>query len=166
MSYSGRKTLQEPYRSKDTSQVRIVRRRDMFSFRLSRRTPLSLQLVRVRLLLWSWPIVIIASAIAANMLVFYASQSAVRPILVLWFLLICPGMAFVRLLRISSPAIEITLAIALSLALGTVMAGALIYAGVWSTSVTLAILGGLSVFGSLVQLVFPRSDEPRNEGAV
>ncbi|MBA2452317.1 MAG: hypothetical protein H0V47_04055, partial [Chloroflexia bacterium] len=69
-----------------------------------------------RLLAWSWPVVIIASAVAVNVVVANESQTAIRPALVLWFLLVCPGMAFVRLLRMTSIAVEIALGIGLSLA--------------------------------------------------
>ena len=64
----------------------------------------------------------------------------VRGPLVLWFSLVCTGMAWVRLLRIADPLAEIVTAIALSIALSGLTAAALLYAGHWSPSWTMVAL--------------------------
>lgn len=81
---------------------------------------------------------------------------ALRPLIVLWFLLVCPGMALVRFLRLREPIAEWTLAIAVSLVLDALVASVQLYAGRWSPTLTLNILIGLCVAGALVQLFFPR----------
>ena len=75
-----------------------------------------------------------------------------RPILIFWFLLICPGMAFVRLLQIQNPLSELTIAIAFSLALDTIIAEIMIYSGIWSPKLGLAALICISVVGALLQM--------------
>lgn len=133
--------------------MRIARRRGIHSLWPSGKNDVHLLRTAIPGLSWSWPIVIITSALAVNWVVLAESQSAVRPLLVLWFLLVCPGMAYIRLLRFESFATELTLAIALSLALDTIVSGSLVYAGAWSTLTGLTVLGCISVIGALAQLV-------------
>jgi hypothetical protein len=80
-------------------------------------------------------------------------DSPVRPLMSFWFLVICPGMAFVRLLHISNLLIEITLAVALSFALDAILATVMVYAGMWSPEWGLAMLLVISLGGALVQLL-------------
>ena len=105
---------------------------------------------------WVWPGVIIASALTVNVVVLGDVQSVIRPFLVFWFLLVCPGMAFVRLLRIRPFTSELTLGLALSIALDTIVAATLLYAGAWSPAAGMVILGCLSVVGAVGQIVLLR----------
>ncbi len=105
---------------------------------------------------WLWPATITASAAAIGLIVYGNAQTPLRPLLALWFLLVCPGMAFVGLLRLHDRLVELTLAIALSLALDALVAGAMLYTGAWSPEGSLAILIGLSAVGALLQLAVPR----------
>src|SRR6266446_10380045 len=91
---------------------------------------------------WIWPAIITVSALAAGLVNFVIPEVAGRPIIVMWFLFVCPGMVLVRFLRLSEPVAEWTLAIALSLAIDAIVAGMQMYAGLWSPAVTLAILIG------------------------
>jgi hypothetical protein len=113
---------------------------------------LSQGMARSALPVWCWPVVILISAFAVNYVVITGFQSMVRPLLVMWFLMVCPGIAFVRLLRFDSFVIELTLAVALSLALDTIVAVSLIYLGVSSTVVWLIALGCLCAAGAFAQL--------------
>ena len=72
---------------------------------------------------------------------------------VLWFLLVCPGMALLPLLRLKQPALEISLGVALSLALDTMVAGIMLYAGLWSPEHGLLVLAGITVSGAVLQVV-------------
>jgi hypothetical protein len=99
-----------------------------------------------------WPAVIMSSALAAAYLVAADVVQPVRAMVLFWFLLVCPGMAFVRLLRLTNPVHEWLLAIFLSLCLDLLVAEILIYAGVWSARNTLMILGLLCACGVLCQL--------------
>jgi hypothetical protein len=87
-----------------------------------------------------WPPVIGVSAVVAAIVVYADVDVAARPVLVLWFMLVCPGMAVVRLLRLTDPMTELAIAVALSLALNTILAGALLYAGSADFDVTFGLL--------------------------
>jgi hypothetical protein len=99
-----------------------------------------------------WPILIIFSAIFSGLLAWSDSESAVRPIFLAWFVLVCPGMAVVGLLRLRDLVTEIVLSIALSLALGTLVAELQVLTRQWSPATVLAILIGISLVGALLQL--------------
>jgi len=75
---------------------------------------------------WLWPAAILLSALGAGLVVFGDVQSPLRP------------------------------AIALSLALDAIIAGAMAYARAWSPTWGLAVLIGLSIVGAALQLVRPR----------
>jgi len=101
---------------------------------------------------WLWPTIIIFSALAASLVNFVFTGIAIRPIIVFWFLFICPGMTVIRFLRLKEPAVEWTLAIALSFAIDAIVAGIQLYAGKWSPTATLGILIGFCFIGSAIQL--------------
>lgn len=103
-----------------------------------------------------WPVIIALSSILASMLVVADISSPVRSAVVLWFLLSCPGMALVRLLRLQEWVFELTLGIALSIALDTLVAGAMLYGGVWSPRWGVAFLACLSLMGVGLQVAASR----------
>ena len=102
---------------------------------------------------WLWPAVIAASAVAAGGLVLGEVTSPTRSIVVAWFLVICPGMAIVRLLPVASGVIVLTLAVALSVALDALVAIPMLYAGAWSPTRGLVVLIALSLLGAALQAV-------------
>jgi uncharacterized membrane protein len=95
-----------------------------------------------------WPVLLVASALAVSVLAFGDVDSAVRVPVVLWFVLVCPGMALVRHLRLDDAVAELMIGIALSAALATLAAGGMLYAGSWSPEGTLAVLVGVTVLGA------------------
>jgi hypothetical protein len=99
-----------------------------------------------------WPIIIILSAGAAGLVNFVFPDMALRPVIVFWFLFICPGMVLVRFLRLKEPVVEWTLAVALSFAIDAILAAIQLYAGRWSPAGTLSILMILCLCGAIVQL--------------
>jgi type II secretory pathway component PulF len=101
---------------------------------------------------WIYPIIIIAWALGASLAVFGDVQPLRAPIS-LSFLLICPGLAWVRLLGLQEVVAEWTLAVVLSLALDTIVAETMLYAGAWSPDRSLAVLASLSVAGALAQII-------------
>jgi hypothetical protein len=101
---------------------------------------------------WLWPAAIIASGSAATVATLLDLHTAARAPLAFWFLLVCPGMALIRLLRLADPWQELTLALALSIALDAMVAGVLVYSGAWSAGAAVAILAGISLAGALGQL--------------
>ena len=81
---------------------------------------------------------------------------AYRAPVVLIFILIFPGLALVRLLGIPAAAARVSLAIAVSLALGVLVPASLVYAGAWSPPAALAILAGLAITFAAVEVVVQR----------
>lgn len=102
-----------------------------------------------------WPVIILLSAIAAGVANFIVPDMLGRPLIVMWFLFVCPGMALVRFLRDDMPAVQWTLAIALSLTLDAIVACALLYVGRWSIGASLIIIMALSMVGATAQFVRP-----------
>lgn len=102
---------------------------------------------------WLWPAVILFSAVAVVIVVFGGVTSPLRPLVAFWFLLVCPGMAFIPLLRLTESFAEWTLAIALSLALDAIVAGTMLYAGMWSPNFGLTILISISMIGAVLQVL-------------
>ncbi|MEA2254281.1 MAG: hypothetical protein QOG35_326 [Solirubrobacteraceae bacterium] len=92
-----------------------------------------------------------ASALAAAGAALAGLPAPVRAPLVIGFLLLGPGMAFVPLLRLHDAVAELTLALALSLALDTLVAVTMLYAGAWSPVGSLLALAGLALAGAGLQ---------------
>jgi uncharacterized membrane protein len=99
-----------------------------------------------------WPTLILISALAVGLLTMTSIASPLRPMLALWFLLVCPGMAFVRLLHLRDSLAEWTLAVALSFALDALVVEIMLYSGLWSPKWGLAVLIGLSMAGAILQI--------------
>jgi hypothetical protein len=111
-----------------------------------------------------WPVVIAISALLS--VIVTLTGGIFRPAVVFWFLLFCPGMAFVRLLRIRSMVTELTLAIAFSIVLGTIVAETMVLAGIWSSQGALMVLVSLSLSGAAYQIIEETrttEDEERTE---
>ncbi|NOK63686.1 MAG: hypothetical protein GFH27_549379n29 [Chloroflexi bacterium AL-W] len=98
-----------------------------------------------------WPIIILLSAIGAGVVVFQDMSTPIRPILAFWFVLVCPGMALVRLLGLREWVVELMLGIALSISLTTIVAMVTLYIGNWSPPLVLGVLIGISLVGILLQ---------------
>lgn len=79
-----------------------------------------------------WDTIIVLSAFAAILAAWLAVPQPARWVLVGWFLVVCPGMALVRLLRLEERTAEWMLAVAVSLSLDMVVGEAMVYAGMWS----------------------------------
>jgi uncharacterized membrane protein len=102
---------------------------------------------------WIWPAIIMVSAIGTGTLVIADILPPIRHLLSLWFLLVCPGMAYVRLLPIRDSLTQWTLAVALSLAMDTVVAAFMLYTGNWSPDWGLVALIAICLGGVL----YPKS---------
>ncbi len=100
-----------------------------------------------------WSIIIILSAIAMILAVVSGIETPARPLITFWFMLVCPGMAFVRLLRIEERFAELILAIALSIALDTIVAEAMVLNRLWSPKWGLFVLICLSLVGAGLQII-------------
>jgi hypothetical protein len=100
-----------------------------------------------------WPSIITLSVAAVEVLVYNDMETPVRPLVTLWFLMICPGMAYVRLLGLQDVVAEVVLAVVLSLVLALITASVILYTGHWSPELILMILITLSVVGVTCQLL-------------
>jgi hypothetical protein len=98
-----------------------------------------------------WTLTIIVSAVAAVLVVLVPSDGQLRIVFILWFLLICPGMMLVRFLHLGEPLLEWVVALALSIAADSFVAGLLLYSGRWSTSSAFVILLATTTGGVLLQ---------------
>jgi hypothetical protein len=100
-----------------------------------------------------WWVVIIASAAATVFGIVSDTSSVLRTTLTFWFLLVCPGMAYIRLLRLNQPATELTLAVALSITIDTVVTLGQVLANAWSVRVSVSILIIISFAGVILQML-------------
>lgn len=104
-----------------------------------------------------WPVIITVSilltGVAGN-----SDAGILRAIITTWFLLICPGMAFVKLLRIEEQAIELVIALAVSIAMSTLVSEAMALANIWMPRIALVVLMGISGVGVMLQVI----TAPRN----
>jgi hypothetical protein len=78
-----------------------------------------------------------------------------RPLLVITFLLVWPGMALVRMLDLVDWHTELTLAVAASLVLDTLVAEAMLWGHVWSPDAAFAVLLGITAVAWVVGLRRP-----------
>jgi hypothetical protein len=81
-----------------------------------------------------------AVALLAGLLFANEADNGLRTAVAVVFLLLGPGLAFVRLLRLNDPVTELTLSVAASLGIETVVATALLVTGLWSAGTALAML--------------------------
>jgi hypothetical protein len=94
---------------------------------------------------WFWPGLIVASAVAAVVVVLTGWDHPLRAILVLWFLCVIPGLAVLHPLELPDPVTGLALVVPLSLAIDALVAGALVYAGLWSPHLATMIVAVLSM---------------------
>jgi len=103
-----------------------------------------------------WAAVVAVAAVAAPALALAGAPSAVRVPVVLLFLLLGPGMAFVPLLDLGDPVAELTVAVGISVAVDLAVALAMLYAGAWSPPATLVVVAALALGGAALQRVKER----------
>jgi hypothetical protein len=88
------------------------------------------------------------SGLAAVASVLGEVGAPVQSVLVFWFVLVCPGMAFIGLIRPASLLFQLTLSIAVSCALAVVVAQALLFTRAWSPMTGLIVLVALTMVGA------------------
>lgn len=102
---------------------------------------------------WVWPVVLLLSTLAVCLAAFLGWQSPLRSLITLWFMVVCPGMALVRVFGLRLPVSSWTLAIAFSLTLDSAIGIALLYSGNWSWQTGLIILASITVVSTLIDLL-------------
>jgi competence ComEA-like helix-hairpin-helix protein len=99
----------------------------------------------------TWPVVVAASAVLAVVVVLLGAWQPVRAGVVAWFALAIPGGALIPLLGLRDGVAEVTLAIALSLAIDVVVACTMLYSGVWSPPAGVVVLAIVALAGAGLQ---------------
>jgi Mrp family chromosome partitioning ATPase len=94
---------------------------------------------------------LLAGGAGALLLASTGAETVVRPVVTLLFLGFAPGAAFVWLVRGLDVGTKVVASIALSLALGTMTAQAMLWAHAWSATTGLVVLVSLTVVGVLLQ---------------
>jgi len=106
--------------------------------------------------LWM-PAVAVASALAATAVVFGDVETPLRPAVVLWFVVCCPGLPVVALLELGDPTAEALITVGLSLSLATLVSTVLVLAGAPSPRLALGVLVGMTAASAVLDLVFIRT---------
>ncbi len=99
-----------------------------------------------------WPPVILFSAFLAGLLVNSSYNAPIRLLFTLWFLLVCPGMAFIQLFQLKEILAEWVLAIGLSIALDVLVSEIAVINRWWSLQGMVGVLIGLCLVGAGLQL--------------
>ncbi len=102
-----------------------------------------------------WAALNLALAAAAGVLVLADLDAPPRAPLVLAFLLVSPGFALVRLLHLGDRVAELTLVLALSVALDAIVPGVLLYADLWSPPAGLVVLFAVVLLATLLETARP-----------
>ena len=109
-----------------------------------------------------WPCLIYCLLAISLLFVWQDSQSQLRPLLTLLFILLCPGMAFIRLLKIDSWYIELVLGVTMSIAIGQLVSMATLYLGNWSVELNMALLCLIAFVGATLQIQAVVASPPQN----
>jgi hypothetical protein len=109
------------------------------------------------------PYLVIALVIVTGLVIWLEAPPVLRMPVVLGFLFLAPGMAFVPLLRLPQKGYEFTLGIALSLLLEALLATVLSELRIWTLELNLELLGSLSLLGCALQIWWPAPPEDELE---
>jgi hypothetical protein len=101
---------------------------------------------------WRWPAIIGAGTVAACVAAALGGSSPAQSLAVVAFLLVCPGMAVVRWIGVGDVWSQLSLGLALSVAIDTLVAGAMALVGLWSPAAILVILAVVSLAGAAQEL--------------
>jgi len=91
-----------------------------------------------------------ASTVAITAVVVADLGPPLAPIVALWFVFVCPGLPYVRLLGLKEPLNEMLLAVALSLSIHAVVSLLLQRAAVWTSTRMLAVMVVITLLGVLL----------------
>jgi hypothetical protein len=100
-----------------------------------------------------WIATILFSSLLTTASVYGQWPNPLRWLLVLWFLLVCPGMAFGYLLPGKDLITLSVLVIVLSLAIDAAVTQVVLYLGKWSPDLILLIIVGICFLGVLLKIL-------------
>jgi hypothetical protein len=96
---------------------------------------------------WLRPGIVLASGTALVTVIATGIGAPWRPILALWFVLVCPGVSLVGVLSLPDRLVELGVVAPLSLTVVTLTSVALFYGGVWSAGAEFGLLLGVCLTG-------------------
>jgi hypothetical protein len=109
------------------------------------------------------PYLIIVLLIVAGASLLLEAPAMVRIPVMLCFLLLAPGMAFVPILQLPQRGYELTLGVALSLLLEALVVTVLVEMRIWTLDLSLEVLGSLILIGCALQIYWPAAPEEESE---
>jgi uncharacterized membrane protein len=106
-----------------------------------------------------WPAILLAAALITAATVYLNTDTPVRGFVVFAFLLVAPGLAFIRLFHIQDWMVELVLSIGLSVSIDTIVALILLYTQKWFPLIGFGIILAITGIGVILQIspVFRRS---------
>ena len=102
-----------------------------------------------------WAVLILAASALAAVAEYGGLGAPLRPFLTFSFLLVCPGLALARCLRLEGLLAPALLVVATSIVIDGGVAEVLVLTRAWSPGLALAILIGVSAAGAVLQLLLP-----------
>jgi hypothetical protein len=102
-----------------------------------------------------WPAAILASGALTLLIAELDVKFFIRAPLVIWFLTVCPGMAWVRVLHVKDATLRWTLAITASLLLDLLLGMGMLYSRWWSPTWALVILVAIAGGGVAMDWMVP-----------
>lgn len=103
-----------------------------------------------------WPTTVLVTGGAAMGLVAADVEHPARSLIVLWFLLVCPGILIVRRIRVIDTVALVPAAVAVSTSLEIALSLLMVYGGWWDPELLLAGLVAATSVWSTVELVLRR----------
>jgi hypothetical protein len=100
-----------------------------------------------------WPFIIIVSTVLVYVAYLELLTPALRVAIVLWFILFCPGMAYVQLLGIANPLVQWTIAVAISFSIVSLTATVMLFLNGWSSLLGLHVIAGITLAGAIAHIV-------------
>jgi hypothetical protein len=94
------------------------------------------------------------------------TQSTLRTVITVWFFLVCPGMPYILSLRLGDTLMEWTLAVALSLAIDTIVSMTILFAGIWDFKLGMIVTTAIAWVGvglHLARTVIPSRPRPQRD---
>ncbi len=107
-----------------------------------------------------WPLVLVAATVLMGVLIKIEPGNDLRVAAAFLYLLICPGMALVRFLNMSSRLMEWVLAVAASITIDLIISEILVLIHQWSPTAAFFAIGLFCVAGGMAQVIFPRQVLP------
>jgi len=110
--------------------------------------------------LWYWlPLLLLLSGPAVLVLMVFDAPSWARAVPVFAYIAVVPGLAWIRLLRLTDRVTELLVGIGLSLAIGVLVAQLMIYLNAWTSTLGLSMLVAIASLPALADLYLgPRPD--------